>query len=407
MDGLVIGIDLGDSSTHIACQTPERSWIIPTVICKNRSLEEWYVDEEAIAHRLVGDGVTEDKLVSQVVKERTATIGGIRYESGYLLKMFLKKALELPRKEAGQQEIASLVITVAALSVRLMDSIFYAADFLKIPRERVHILSHTEAFVFYVMGQKREVWSNQVAMFDLSDEKLCYFELKVQRGIRQMQVAADCERLEESFHLDILEREEGAKLADRILRSCADRILQKRLFSAIVLTGKGFDKTDWAPEFMKQICSKRRVFAEKSLFAKGALMRAADYLEEKTAYPFTCVCEGRLSTTVSIKILNRDKESQLVLASAGDGWYEAKSKVDFIVAGTPELEFTIVPSDPRKKRLVRIPLTGFPERPDRTTRIELSLGFLNEQTMVAVIRDRGFGELFPATDAVIKQEVAL
>lgn len=407
MNGLVIGIDLCDTYTHISCKEPEFSWSISTVICKDKQKDEWYVDEEAYAHTLIGDGVMEDKLVTQVLKDGTATIGGIRYEGIYLLKMFLKKALELPKKKAGTEVIDSLVITIPVLEEKLMDSLMYCADFLGILRERVHIISYTESFVYYVMSQKREVWSNQVGMFDLADQRLRYYEMKVQRGLRQMQVIADCEALEEGFHLDVLDHAAGARMADKILSSCAERILQKRLFSSIVLTGKGFETTDWAPEFMHQICSRRRVFVETALFAKGALYKAEDYLLEKTSYSFHCICEGRLKTTISVKILNRDKESQLVLAEAGDNWYEAKSTVDFIVAGEPELEFTLASLDPRKKKVVKIPLEGFPKRPDRTTRIQLSLAFSNEKTMVAVIRDLGFGEFFPATDMVIKREVFL
>ena len=407
MDGLVIGIDLCDNYTHISCMEPEQTWVIPTVVCKNKNIDEWYVEEEAYAHTLVGDGIMEDKLLTQVQKDGTATIGGIKYEGIYLLKMFLEKALELPKKASGKEDVASLVIAVDCLEVKLMDSLLYCADYLKIPRDRVHLISHTESFVYYVMSQKREVWSNQVGMFDLSDQSLRYYELKVQRGLRQMQVVADCDNLDEGFHLDVLDNTAGARLADRILCSCADCILQKRLFSAIVLTGKGFENTEWAPEFMKQVCSRRRVFVENSLFSKGALMKAADYLQEKTSYPFICICEGRLKTTVSLKVLNHDKEGQLVLAAAGDNWYEAKSTVDFIVTGTPEVEFTISPLDPKRKKLVKIELADFPKRPDRTTRIELSLGFSSDRTMVAVIKDKGFGELYPAEDTVIKQEVIL
>ena len=407
MDGLVIGMDLCDTYTHISCMEPEQTWVIPTVVCKNKNADEWYVEEEAYAHTLVGDGIMEDKLLTQVMKDGTATIGGIKYEGIYLLKMFLEKALELPKKAAGSREIASIVIAVSCLDVKLMDSLLYCADYLKIPRDRVHLISHTESFVYYVMSQKREVWSNQVGMFDLTNQSLRYYELKVQRGLRQMQVVADCENLEEGFHLDVLDNTAGARLADRILCSCADRILQKRLFSAIVLTGKGFENTDWAPEFMKQVCSRRRLFVENSLFSKGALMKAADYLQEKSSYPFICICEGRLKTTVSVKVLNHDKEGQLVLAAAGDNWYEAKSTVDFIVTGNPEVEFTISPLDPKKKKLVKIGLEDFPKRPDRTTKIELSLGFSDDRTMVAVIKDKGFGEIFPAEDVMIKQEVGL
>ena len=71
------------------------------------------------------------------------------------------------------------------------------------------------------------------------------------------------------------------------------------------------------------------------------------------------------------------------------------------------MDFAITPLDVKKKRTVRIPLEGFPERPERTTRLAVTVGFLDENTMAVAIRDKGFGELFPATDAVVRQEVTI
>ena len=67
----------------------------------------------------------------------------------------------------------------------------------------------------------------------------------------------------------------------------------------------------------------------------------------------------------------------------------------------------VTPIDPKKKRSVKIQLEKFPERPPRTTRIGISFGFLDENTMAVVVKDKGFGDLFPATDVMIKQEVML
>ena len=151
-----------------------------------------------------------------------------------------------------------------------------------------------------------------MGMFELSENGLHYYELRVQRGLRQMQVVADQEELEESFHLNVLDSDAGIQMADRILSSCAERLLQKRLFSAIILTGRGFAQTDWASDFMQQICKRRRVFAEMDVFTRGALIRSEDLCEAQSAYHFTCICEGRLKTTVSLKIQEREKEGQLV-----------------------------------------------------------------------------------------------
>lgn len=69
---------------------------------------------------------------------------------------------------------------------------------------------------------------------------------------------------------------------------------------------------------------------------------------------------------------------------------------------------TIIPhQDAKQKRTVKIPLENFPKRPNKTTRVRIAAGFLDEKTMALKIVDRGFGELFPKTDAEIRQEVRI
>lgn len=402
MDGLVIGIDLCSGYTHLSCMDPEQTWVIPTAVCKHQDRDEWYVGKDARTHSMEGDGLMMDRLLARAAGEDSG-----EYEGLFLLKMFLKLLLELPEKASGIKTVAQLVIALGSLDIRLMDGLLYCADFLEIPRSRVHLISHTESFTYYVMSQKREVWINQVGLFDFSEEALRYFELKVVRGIRQTQVMAQCQVLEEGVAMDLLDHPAGAGMADQLLCKFSEQILQKRLFSAVILTGRGFDHTVWAPGFMKQICSHRKVFSESSLFSRGAVLRAADYLQEKTAFPFACICDGRLKSAVSVKVQKHDREGQLILAEIGDNWYEAKSIVDFIADGTNEVELTVTPLDPKKKKLVKIELEGFPKRTDKTVRIRLSISFLNETTMVIVMKDKGFGEIFPATDASVRQEVKL
>lgn len=407
MDGLIVGLDLCDTYTQVSCFEKDKNFTLPTVICRQKSEEAWHVGEEAYAYNLTGDGIIVDKLLRLAQKEGSATICGVKYEASMLLKLFLSRALELPKKEFSCDRISQLVITVPYMDGRLMDTLTYCGDYLGLSRDRIHIISHSESFIYYVLSQKKELWNNQVGLFDLSADRLSYFELKVQRGMKQMSVIAEREDLEESFNLDILETPSGARLADRILSSCSSRLLQKKLFSTIFLTGKGFESQDWAGDFMKVICPRRRVYVEQALFSAGAAYRASDYGNGKTAYPFSCICEGRLKTTVSMKVMVNGKENQLTIASAGDNWYESKSIMEFITDKSNEVELFIAPMDPKRRKTVKIPLEGFPERPERTTRIEIRAGFLDESTMALAIKDKGFGELFPASEQVIRREVSL
>ena len=310
MDGLVLGVDLCDTYTSITALEPERTWTIKTAICKNRQSEEWYVGEEASARAMAGDPHW-DSLLSRIQRDEKEP----ERENGYtgldLLKRFLKEALELPKKEAEKEEISRLVIALRKPEIRLMDSLLYCADYLGIDRSRVHIVSHTESFVYYVMSQKRDVWSNQVGMFELSEGCARYYELKTQRGSRGMIVTADREDLQEEITLEYLKRPEGAASEDQFL------------------------------------------------------------------------------------------------AAAGDNWYEARSTVDLIADGEDHLEFVISSLDQRKRRVVPVALQDFPIRENKTNRIQVTIGFSDESTMIIMVKDKGFGELFPASKAMVRQEVVL
>ena len=92
MDGLVIGLDLNDDYTQISCYDKEKSWTIPTVICRRKEEESWLTGEEAYAATLLGEGVIVDKLLKLVRKDGTSTIGGTCYSGGMLLNQFINGA---------------------------------------------------------------------------------------------------------------------------------------------------------------------------------------------------------------------------------------------------------------------------------------------------------------------------
>ena len=56
----------------------------------------------------------------------------------------------------------------------------------------------------------------------------------------------------------------------------------------------------------------------------GAAFKGADYTHQETSYPYVFICEGRLKAEVSLKVMRRGRENQLVVASYGDNWYESK-----------------------------------------------------------------------------------
>ena len=55
----------------------------------------------------------------------------------------------------------------------------------------------------------------------------------------------------------------------------------------------------------------------------------------------------------------------------------------------------------------KISLEELEPRPDRCTRVAVSLEFEDANTMTVTVRDLGFGEFYPAKDTVIRESIRL
>lgn len=408
-DGLIVGIDLGDMITQVHCAELETDWAISTVLCKKKQEDVWYIGKEAYSCVLEGAGILSDKLVTLAKKDGTATFEDIKYTGEDLLAQFLFQIFEMVRSEAGKEQIGRVVVSIDYLEQSFIRKIaLCTARAANISEECVHIISREESFVYYILSQRKDIWNHEVGVFELSKGGLTYFNFRVRRGLKDLTVFADSVHLEESFSPDVLMNESGKKLGDQILSSCAERLLRGKLFSAIILTGDGFERTDWAPGFMSVIGQKRRVYLEKNLFAIGCVCKAAELAKGNTEPPFTCICNGHLDCSVAMDVMHSGKEKRLVVVPAGACWYEATATAEFILGEQKELTFLMIPvqNGQSEKRAV-VSLQEFPDRPPRTTRIELSVSFLDARTMEVVVKDLGFGELFAATEATIRQEVTL
>lgn len=416
MQGLLLGIDLCDDCSQISffntknleaesvgMSEDDSQCLIPTVLCKRKGNESWYIGEDAYRYALMGEGIMVDKLISLAAKGGTSTMEGTKYEAEQMLELFIGRLLMIPLTKYKTAEIEELVFTIQTLDPVVMDTLIRIADRLGVKRDRVHIISHTESFLYYVISQQKELWRNQSCLFDLTETGLHYYELRVIRGRSPQIVEVAHQELEEAFSLEILETKSGGKLADTILCSCAERLLNKKLMSSVFLTGRGFETNDWASGFLKFICNKRRVFAGQNLFAKGAAYIAFDNTLESTSYPYICICEGRIRYTVSMEAVCAGRNRQMIVAGAGTNWYEAKADIEFILDNKDSVDFTVTPADNPRQTKLSVPLKEFPVRPAKATRIEMIVAFIKEDCMMVRLIDKGFGDLFPSSGQEIKR----
>ncbi len=414
--GLILGIDLCDDYTQISvfdrdqCDAlavglgEEEKPLIPTMICKKKGEESWLIGEQAYRAALYGEGSVVDRLVNLVCREGTATIEGELYTAKQLLRLYVEQILAIPMDRYADRSVESLVYTIRETDAVVMDALMEISEMLGVPRDRVHILNLTESFLFYVLSQKPEIWANEVCAFELVNHGLHYYEFNVLRGRRPQIVEAVHEQLEEGFSLEILDTPSGEKMADRILTACATRRMARKVISTVFLTGKGFDRTDWAEHFLKLVCSQRRVFGVQNLFSKCAAFVAFDRIGEVTAYPYICICEGRIQSQVSMNVRYEGRARQLVVASAGSNWYETKASVTLVLDDTDRIDLQVTPVGSQNAQTLSVPLDEFPPRPNKTTKVEMLVSFTGERAMTVRVFDRGFGELYPSSGKMVRRD---
>ena len=415
--GLILGIDLCDDysqvswfdrqamdAVQVGTSEREESCLIPSVVCRRKKADEWLIGADAYLLALDGEGTMVDKPVKLLEKNGTATIRRVKYTAKDIMRIFLEKLITLAKVRSGEDQVESLVITLQDTLPDVLDQLIEITDSLGIEREAVHIINHSEAFLFYVISQKKEIWTNETCLFDLSENGLYYYEFGVVRGRRPQLVHVACSALEEGFSLEILDTVSGEKTADKILTACASRLLAGKNITTVFLTGMGFERTDWPSEFLRTVCHKRRVFQGQNLFAKGAAFLAYDETLSATAYPYVCVCDGRISSTISMNVLHEGRQRQLIILAAGTNWYEAKAGVDLILEGENVLEFYVTPAVGQAQKRYEVDLSGLPARPVGTTRIQALFAFSDDRHVTVRVIDKGFGEFFPASDIMVRQD---
>ena len=418
--GLILGIDICDDCSQISSYNPDLGDVesitlggeaaadrIPTVICKKNGLDEWLIGEEAFRAALTGGGTLVDRLIKLTGKNGSATIEGTKYTAEQLIYKYIEKLIDLAARRYGVEELDSIVFTLHDPGPRINDMLIRCAEKRGISRQLVHIYSHTETFAYYILSQSSDIWMNQVSLFDLRENGLFYYEMRAIRGRKPIVVEARREKIPEVFALSVLDTPAGEKIADKILSSCASRVLDKKSISSVVLTGKGFIDTAWAHDFLEVICNRRRVFYAGQIFAQGAAYAAADHIAEKSKFNYLMICDGRLASNVSVNAIADGRKEQIMLANAGSNWYEAGSKAMFILDDIHKLDIDVYSAITDKSRKIEISLGELPARPAKTTRIEVVLSFSSEKKMTVRVYDRGFGDLFPSSEKVIREDFTI
>ena len=158
------------------------------------------------------------------------------------------------------------------------------------------------------------------------------------------------------------------------------------------------------------LCMQRRkVYYGNNLFAKGACAAGKERLEDKIAegVPLyeSCSCAERCGNG------NAGNGCTGVLPAywrLGKNWYECRAGCELILDDITELVFVVGTFGEKHKKKVIMGLPGLPaKRPNRDYRLSLALAYVSQKKCRVVVKDLGFGEMFPSSGKVWDELVEL
>ena len=140
------------------------------------------------------------------------------------------------------------------------------------------------------------------------------------------------------------------------------------------------------------------MFSGKNLYVKGAWYRAMDEANAARGMEFLFMGKHKITHNIGMDVFRNGRKEYFGIISAGVNWFEAKGSCEFLLDKEESIELCIQTIDRSETRQIRVPLDGLPKRPNKTTRLRLSITFTGVRECRIDVKDCGFGEWFPASD---------
>lgn len=295
------------------------------------------------------------------------------------LQSLFRRMWKMIAPYGNKETLECLMFCLEDNSEDMRENLLEITQIYDIPSEKVHFLDKPESFCAYVLHQRAELLTHNALLIE--NHEMVKEYLLLHKKARTMPVVTEVRKIE------------GEAL---------ENIFTNHAISSVFLVGDDFEE-EWMQKNKKLLKNGRRIFVGKNLYVKGAVYRGMDLLEKQE--PYLYLGENKVCCNIALLVESRGEEQTVVISEGGKNWYESSVSLEVLLAGEPKLEFSVIPINGVEKKTVLIGLENLPKRPNYTTRLFVELEFTSPSAAKVIIKDLGFGELFPQSDAVYEGEL--
>lgn len=416
---LMVGMDLCDGVTQLSCCGPgsqeavpigrlvgrEREYECPTVLSFHSSRKEWLFGTEAVLEAEKEHVTVFRHMIQQISENQEVKSGNMTLSGVDALTRFFVKLLSCLKEYYPNETILKLVVTVRESNDNLRRTIIEAMKQIGIEQDRLVIQPHRQSYMYYALCQKKELWMNDVGLFEFGREGMFYSQIHIDRRSTPYIVGVKQKNLSDTLNWDMMEHDSSFRM-DYAFINLADTHLHKQMVTTIYVSGEGF-AGEWADEALKRLCTGRRVFRGNNLFTKGACYAAREFAGKGPMEDFLFLDEEMIYNTISVRVYHDAKMQELTLAKAGTPWKDIDVSVDIIPDEEEEIQLTTQNVLRHETKVHLLSLEGFEERQNKMTRFTVRLRFADASHCIVTLKDNGFGEFCPSSNRIWERYLSL
>ena len=371
----------------------------PSILAYVPSKNEWHFGLEAEYFGKLPGGIMVSSVYDLAFHGGSIRVADREMESSDLLRVFFLESLKLLGVRNIVQSIAKIVVTTPEISPELVFGVRRAMSSIGLMAGQYSIQDHRESFYYYTYSQRPDLWTRSVVLFDFRKKSLSAYVLSEKKEMNPPEAVV---RTAGSVRIP-----EGDEEKNRTLLDYAASVMKDNAFSGVLMTGDSFD-----PDVMRPACDdlsreRNRIYFEDDLFVKGACYASYEQAERHAFRGRVYMSESRVRMNIGMDMIVGVNTVPVPLIRAGSSWFEASESCEFILDDRDFLVFTLQEMGSAKRRNYRMDLPDLPKRPNRTTRIRLTLECLSPEVCEIRAEDLGFGDFYPGSHRIWKGSVSL
>ncbi len=392
----------------------------PCLLVKYRG--RFYAGFEAMSLAGEEEAFVFQDLLETAMKQSTVVVGGQRFDTQYLLGLFLKLTLTLPEEYGKAEKIGGIMFTTyideaPELQTRVYEVLTGATSQLFNRKTKLYLQTRSESIYYFLTHQEQEVYNQNALICDYQKNHLRSYFVKKQgvqppyvltveyKDYPEMRTASP--RAEE---LSVATRD---TYSDELFHRIVSDIEETFSFDISYMIGDGF-KGNWMDRSLVRLCDHGKAFQGNNLYSLGACYSLRQLLEPSEIlqdYLYLSNLDIRYDIGIYCKeqgfIPETNDAEYMPVFEKGSYFEQCKSTIYLLPEGENKLVIEATPLAGVAAKHLEISLGIFPIRATGVSKIKVDMEFTDPLTLVVTVEDVGLGEVVAGSGKVIQETFRL